>query len=228
MDLYKDFLSAKEFAACLNIHYNTVRKMIKTGRINAFKMGIGGKTSDLRIPRTEIQKLCLEDMQEDIEKIIKERSLRQEEKCKISFFEKVEKSNTCWLWQGSLSESGYGSFRYKGIWMRAHRASYLMFVGNIPKDILVLHSCDIRNCVRPDHLHLGTPQDNMNERSERNRFIPKKGEDHPCSKISNDDVKEIVKLREKKIPAKQIAREFNISPEYVYQLSSGKYRSEKT
>lgn len=65
----KEILSATEFAKCVGVHYNTVRKMIKNGKLNAFKIGCGGKTSDYRIPKSEINRLslvCLDDIVDDL------------------------------------------------------------------------------------------------------------------------------------------------------------------
>jgi len=71
---YEEFLSIKEFAILLRIHQNTVRRAIKSGRINAFKVG-SGKKSIYRIPRSEINRIALFDLQDMIEKIISGKTL---------------------------------------------------------------------------------------------------------------------------------------------------------
>jgi len=74
----------------------------------------------------------------------------------------------CWLWNKSTN-SGYGElalytpYQGKQIRIRAHRYSYLMFVGPIPEDRLCLHSCDQRGCCNPLHLFLGTHKDNTDD-----------------------------------------------------------------
>ncbi len=87
------------------------------------------------------------------------------------FFRKVDKGDGlgCWVWKGSTNEDGYGSFYYRGKVGRAHRASYSMFVGEIPKGIQVLHDCDNPSCVRPDHLFLGTQLDNIKDACAKGR-----------------------------------------------------------
>ena len=87
------------------------------------------------------------------------------------FWEKVYKS-ACWNWTGSLNEKGYGLFRIggrKGKAEKAHRVSWEMFNGPIPENLHVLHLCDNRKCVNPEHLFLGTHQDNMKDMMTKGR-----------------------------------------------------------
>lgn len=77
--------------------------------------------------------------------------------------------NGCWEWTGGKNNVGYGMFR-DGAGMRtAHRVSYELHKGKIPKGKHVCHSCDNPKCVNPDHLWVGTHQDNMQDRSRKNR-----------------------------------------------------------
>lgn len=71
MDDQKEFLTVQEYAKLLNIHPNTVRRSIKSGRISAFKVG-SGDMSNWRIPRSEINRMALVDLEKIIEKKIKE------------------------------------------------------------------------------------------------------------------------------------------------------------
>lgn len=71
METEKEFLTVKEYAALLGIHPNTARRSIKTGRISAFKVGSGNR-SDYRIPRSEINRMALVDLEKIIEKKVKD------------------------------------------------------------------------------------------------------------------------------------------------------------
>jgi excisionase family DNA binding protein len=69
----KDFLTIYEFCERLGIHYNTARSMIKKGRLSALKMGVGGKTSDYRIPVTELQRLAVVNLGEIVDNLVEEK-----------------------------------------------------------------------------------------------------------------------------------------------------------
>ena len=93
------------------------------------------------------------------------------------FWEKVEKSDAgCWRWTaGKLASGGYGSFRcgfFPGE-TRAHRISWILANGPIPKKMHILHRCDNPECVRPDHLFIGTNYDNIVDRMKKDRSISK-------------------------------------------------------
>src|SRR6185369_2192030 len=76
----------------------------------------------------------------------------------------------CWLWLGTIKAKGYGGFTVvKGESQRAHRVSWIITHGKIPEGMCVLHKCDTRSCVNPDHLFLGTNDDNVKDRGKKDR-----------------------------------------------------------
>ena len=83
-------------------------------------------------------------------------------------FEPITESG-CWIWMAGRFDTGYGSFWLNGTDVRAHRVAYELYVGAIPEGMWVLHRCDIRECVNPDHLFLGTHQDNMDDMARKGR-----------------------------------------------------------
>jgi hypothetical protein len=92
------------------------------------------------------------------------------------FLEKINKTDTCWLFTLINKTTGYGQYTVDGSTELAHRYSYKIHKGIIPDNLVVRHTCDIRNCVNPEHLLIGTTQDNINDKVERNR--QSKGDTH--------------------------------------------------
>lgn len=81
-----------------------------------------------------------------------------------------EELGPCWLWMGSVSKShGYGTISGNGRGYRVHRYSYELNIGKCPSTLLVCHKCDVRRCVRPSHLFLGTAKDNYEDAKKKCR-----------------------------------------------------------
>lgn len=100
-----------------------------------------------------------------------------ERKAEAEFWARVQKTETCWLWIGSIRPDGYGQFRSRP----AHRFSYALQVGSIAAGMVICHRCDVRNCVRPDHLFQGTQGDNVRDASEKGRLLT--GASHPMRRL---------------------------------------------
>lgn len=91
----------------------------------------------------------------------------------------VNEQTGCWDWTAKINNGGYGEFQYKGKSEKAHRVSLIIYKGLEPNDgLYVCHTCDNRKCVNPDHLFLGTAQDNMDDMYDKGRRI--RFNDIPC------------------------------------------------
>lgn len=93
------------------------------------------------------------------------------------FWEKVNKTKGCWYWLGKPSRNGYGNFKLNYKQWIAHRLSWFIHYGD-PGEKFVCHKCDNPLCVRPDHLFLGTHQDNMDDMYAKGRGRKASGKDH--------------------------------------------------
>lgn len=95
----------------------------------------------------------------------------------------------CWEWTGSKYRGGYGHFRIKvdGEWkmVKAHRYSYAYYKGGYDASLFVCHKCDNPGCVNPDHLFLGTAQDNVTDMVKKNRCKPGR---NPAHKLLTQEI----------------------------------------
>lgn len=106
----------------------------------------------------------------------------------IRFHESLTKESSqrgCWLWHGirSASGKGYGQIKVFGKMVSAHRFAYQLYRGPIGDGLHVLHSCDNKICVNPDHLSLGSHAENMRQAGERG--LMRSGLNHPRFGIKN-------------------------------------------
>jgi hypothetical protein len=105
----------------------------------------------------------------------------------------VNDLEVCWYWRGSLTQGGYGQFHLDRKKWLAHRASYVLFKGEIPKGKFVLHDCHVRKCVNPDHLHVDTAQ-NTDEMIAAGRRVTMRGMQNKMATITEQQANEILWL----------------------------------
>lgn len=154
-----------------------------------------------------------------------------------NFWTKVNKREVdeCWNWTGGLASTGYGSFgNGPPIPHGAHRTSWLLRYGEIPKGLWVLHKCDNRACVNPDHLFLGTNLDNIMDRNMKGRtssgprhsavMRPAKGESNAGAKLTQQEVLEIRGLcAQRRLSHETIGAMYGVRKVTVYRISSRRY-----
>jgi len=136
------------------------------------------------------------------------------------FWSKVDKKgpDECWEWNTRVSNGGYARIKINGKYYQAHRVSYRLNCGPIPKGMLVLHKCDNKICLNPNHLELGNQSKNMKDRSLRGR-INMKNERNPNAKLSWDKVREI---RSSSLTRGELANKYGISKGHISWVKHNK------
>jgi len=126
-----------------------------------------------------------------------------------------EPNSGCWLWLLSVDADGYGKDKND----RAHRESYRRYKGVIG-EFKVLHKCDQPSCINPDHLFLGTHQDNMKDMANKGRAHKMLGDKNPMTKLNTKQVIQIRKLNSLSIL--EISTMFNVGRTTIVNIRSGK------
>jgi hypothetical protein len=133
----------------------------------------------------------------------------------------MDPNGGCWLWAGSYySDQGYGRLSIAGKTVKAHRASYAVFTGPIGGQ-WVLHKCDVKECVNPDHLYLGDHAANMADRTRRGRCSRQggaKGQANLASKLTDADV---MALRTSAESSYRAAARLNVTPSMIRRIRRG-------
>lgn len=174
------------------------------------------------------------------------------EKLKKRFWEKVDIKNNndkCWLWMGDVlrhnkenRKDNYGRIEINYKRRAAHRVAWILTNGEIPSSkgfekehngtptLHVLHKCDVKSCCNPNHLFIGTNNDNMKDRNKKGRQARR--EKHPFykkphkngnAKLTMEDVKEIrEKYAKGDIIQKELGRQYGINRSHISHIINGK------
>ena len=129
------------------------------------------------------------------------------------FWQKVEKTDTCWRWTGAVNTHGYGQTSLGGRQTGAHRLAWRFTYGPIPPGLSVLHRCDNPPCVRPDHLFLGTVTDNAVDMMAKGRG--RVGSRHGKAKLTEEIVREMRRRHAMGERYVSLAAAFGVTPENV-------------
>ena len=139
------------------------------------------------------------------------------------FMDKVQivAESGCWIWTGSVDKNGdgYANFSIKRKAIKAHRASWILHHGVIPEGMLVCHVCDVKCCVNPSHLFLGTPKDNTQDMIRKGREKHVRGEASPRAKFSESTVRQMrADYKSSGVSYADIGRKYGTSRGYAAQI----------
>ena len=152
---------------------------------------------------------------------------------KERFWDKIEKTtspNGCWEWRGcktnkrfkdngkSSKNGGYGKITHRGKVYYVHRLSWELHYGPIPEGMFVLHKCDNKQCVNPEHLELGDSFKNMRDAKNRGR-LHSLGEDNRMSKLTWEKVREI---RASKLSQIKLAKLYGVNRQCILKIKNNK------
>ena len=144
---------------------------------------------------------------------------------RVAFPDDPADRDACWLWTGYIQRGGYGVLVTKaasGRWHHsmAHRLSYLLYVGRLLPDHDVCHRCDVRACVRPDHLFLGTRLDNMRDAQRKGRTS--RGATSFHAKLTEAEVRAIREARRQGVQGQVLAERYGVSENTISGIIHGR------
>jgi hypothetical protein len=139
---------------------------------------------------------------------------------KERFERRILKSESgCWLWTGAHGSSGYGHIGLNGKVLDTHRVSFELYRHRIPDGLFVLHHCDVKSCVNPEHLFLGTQTENLLDMTRKGRRSWASGENSGSAKLTAEKAR---KIREDTRSHRTIAKEYEIGKSTVGAIKTGK------
>lgn len=118
-----------------------------------------------------------------------------------------KKPDSCWEWRGKYS-GGYGYYFHKGKKYSMHRLMYQLWYGQIPKGMVIRHMCHNPQCCNPNHLKVGTHQQNMDD-------MKKAGRQGTASKLTPAQKR---KIKYSPLSQRQLAKIYKVSPTTIWRV----------
>jgi hypothetical protein len=141
---------------------------------------------------------------------------------KKTFWEQVEKTDGCWLWTGRTDRCGYGIYNINNFCHKAHRYAYEQISKEKIGKKIAMHTCDTPKCVNPNHIMLGTHQDNQKDKFQKNRQA--KGQKIHTAKLTDNDIFQLrQRYKNEKITYLQLAKEFGVCRDTIQKAIRGIY-----
>lgn len=131
----------------------------------------------------------------------------------LGYFKEVDSG--CWEWFGPISKAGYGDLNVKNYKLKAHRFSYEYHKGLIHPNLFVCHKCDNPKCVNPNHLFLGTHDDNMKDMAKKERSTVGRSWNGKLTLEKASAIKRDLR------PRKEVAAEYGVSLVTVCKIQNG-------
>lgn len=144
---------------------------------------------------------------------------------RATFWDRVAKGPECWEWTGQKHYRGYGLVAIMRVKRYTHRVAWALVHGPIPPGMFVMHLCDNPPCVRPDHLRLGTPQENSEDMRAKGRARGngvQVGQGRGVPKLNPDQVREIRRRMAEGEPRKVIAAAYGVSVATIKGIAAGR------
>ena len=139
---------------------------------------------------------------------------------RFAYFADIRGEDDCWLWRGYARENGYGSASIGRKSVSAHKFSYELHYGSVPAGLVVMHTCDVKRCVNPYHLTLGTPSDNTQDALQKGRFPV--GEESSSARLTARDVDAIRAAFRSGDSKRSIAERFGVHRSTVQDIIHGR------
>jgi len=134
----------------------------------------------------------------------------------------IDAETGCWNWQLYKDHQGYGKVFNQGKTRLAHQVAWEEAYGPIPNGLCVLHRCDNPSCVNPEHLFLGTVQENNIDRDTKGRHVPLHGSELGNARLHESDIPEIRELLASGLSQQKIADRFGVSQKTIWRIAARK------